>query len=86
MRLLAAQNSIYGSLAVVGTDASRSLFENGLIVMTVPDPAAAEEAVHFALLEHPEPHRLLLIGGGMNGSIAEALAHPQPRASRLRRT
>ncbi len=74
--LVAAQNSIYGSLAVVGTGASRSLFENGLIVMTVPDPSAAEEAVHFALLEHPAPRSLLLIGGGVNGSVAEALAHP----------
>ena len=74
--LVAAQNSVYGSLAVVETGASRSLFENGLIVMTVPDPAAAEEAVHFALLEHPDPRRLLLIGGGVNGSITEALTHP----------
>lgn len=74
--LVATRNSVYGSLAVVETGASRSLFENGLIVMTVPDPAAAEEAVHFALLEHPEPHRLLLIGGGVNGSVAEALKHP----------
>ena len=61
---------------MVQTGASRSLFENGLIVMTVPDPAAAEEAVHYALLEHREPRRLLLIGGGVNGSLAEALRHP----------
>ena len=74
--LVAVQNSVYGSLAVVETGASRSLFENGLIVMTVPDPAAAEEAVHFALLEHPNPRSLLLIGGGVNGSVAEALTHP----------
>jgi len=74
--LVAGQNSVYGSLAVVETGASRSLFENGLIVMTVPDPAAAEEAVHFALLEHPDPRTLLLIGGGVNGSVAEALTHP----------
>jgi len=74
--LVAAHNSVYGSLAVVDTGASRSLFENGLIVMTVPDPSAAEEAVHFALLEHPDPRRVLLIGGGINGSVAEALKHP----------
>jgi len=75
-KLVAVRNSIYGSLAVTETGDSRSLFENGLIVMTVPDPAAAEEAVHFAMLEHLEPRRLLLIGGGVNGSVAEALAHP----------
>ena len=74
--LVAARNSVYGSLAVVGTGASRSLFENGLIIMTVPDRAAAEEAVDLGLLEHPAPRRVLLIGGGVNGSAAEALAHP----------
>jgi spermidine synthase len=75
-QLIATRNSVYGSLAVVETNPSRSLFENGLIVMTVPDPAAAEEAVHYALLEHPQPRSLLLIGGGVNGSVAEAFAHP----------
>ena len=73
--LIATRTSVYGSLAVVETGASRSLFENGLIVMTVPDAAAAEEAVHYALLEHPEPRSLLLIGGGVNGSVAEAFRH-----------
>ena len=83
---LVAARILYGSLAVVETGASRSLFENGLIVMTVPDPAAAEEAVHFALLEHPDPRRLLLIGGGVNGSVAEALTHPSLERVALRRT
>ena len=74
--LVTTRNSLYGSLAVVETGASRSLFENGLIVMTVPDPAAAEEAVHWALLEHPAPRHLLLIGGGVNGCVVESLRHP----------
>ena len=74
--LVSTQNSLYGNLAVVSTGTSRSLFENGLIVATVPDAAAAEEAVHYALLEHPEPRRVLLIGGGLNGGVQQALAHP----------
>jgi spermidine synthase len=74
--LIATRNSVYGSLAVVGTEGSRSVYENGVVLFTVPDPAAAEEAVHYALLEHPSPRSLLLIGGGLNGSIAEALRHP----------
>jgi spermidine synthase len=75
-KVLAVRNSQYGNLAVVATEGSRSIYENGLVVSTVPDPAAAEEAVHYALLEHPSPHRLLLIGGGINGSIRQALKHP----------
>lgn len=73
--LVTTRNSIYGNLALVATEGSRSLYENGLVISTVPDPASAEEAVHFALLEHPAPASLLLIGGGMNGSVAQALQH-----------
>jgi spermidine synthase len=58
------------------TGAIRSLYENGSILANAPDPAAAEEAVDYALLEHPAPRRVLLIGGGVNGSVAEALKHP----------
>jgi len=74
--LVAARNSVYGNLAVVQTEGTRSLFENGLVAFNVPDPAAAEEAVHFALLQHPAPKSLLLIGGGVNGSLSQALQHP----------
>ena len=75
-RLVATRNSVYGNLAVVETEGSRTVFENGLAVFNVPDPAAAEEGVHYALLEHPSPKSLLLIGGGVNGSLAQALQHP----------
>ena len=74
--VLATRNSIYGNLAVIETEGMRSLYENGLVTFNVPDPPAAEEAVHFALLEHPHPTSLLLIGGGLNGSLIQALQHP----------
>ena len=73
--LVESRNSVYGNLALVATGESRSLFENGLRILTVPDPSAAEEAVHFALLEHAAPRRLLLIGGGINGSLTQALQY-----------
>jgi len=75
-RLVGVRNSIYGNLAVVETEGSRTVFENGLVLFNVPDPAAAEEGVHYALLEHPLPKSVLLIGGGVNGSLAQALEHP----------
>jgi spermidine synthase len=73
--VVAARNSVYGNLALVQTEGTRSLFENGLAAFHVPDPAAAEEAVHFALLQHAAPKSLLLIGGGLNGSLSQALQH-----------
>jgi len=74
--VLAVRNSSYGNLAVMGAGGGRSVYENGAILFNAPDPAAAEETVHFALLEHPSPRSLLLIGGGLNGSLTEALKHP----------
>jgi spermidine synthase len=74
-QLLETRNSVYGSLAVVETPGVRSLLENGLPLFSAPDPATAEENVHYALLEHPAPKSLLLIGGGAGGSLRQALQH-----------
>lgn len=75
-RLLESRDSIYGNLSVIETGAIRSVYDNGVILASAPDVAAAEEAVHYALLEHPAPANVLLIGGGVNGGIAQALKHP----------
>ncbi|HEX8925017.1 MAG TPA: fused MFS/spermidine synthase, partial [Terriglobales bacterium] len=65
-----------GNLAVVESEGNRSILQNGLVLFTAPDVSAAEEAVHFPLLEHRAPVSVLMIGGGLNGSIAEVLKHP----------
>ena len=74
--LLESRDSIYGNLAVIQTGNIRSIYDNGVILASAPGESAAEEAVHYALLEHPAPRQVLLIGGGVNGSIAQALQHP----------
>jgi spermidine synthase len=74
--LVTTRNSVYGNVAVVETPGTRSLFENGLLMFNSPDVAAAEESVHFALLQQPSPKSLLLIGGGASGSLMQALQHP----------
>lgn len=74
--LIDTRDSIYGRLAAVETGNVRTIYSNGMLVANIPDPSATEEAVHYALLEHPAPRRVLMIGGGLNGSIPEALKHP----------
>jgi spermidine synthase len=71
-----SRDSIYGNLAVTETGNIRSIYDNGVILASAPDESAAEEAVHYALLEHPAPRHVLLVGGGVNGSIAQTLKHP----------
>ncbi len=75
-RLVESRDTIYGNLTVTETGTVRTIYDNGVVLANGPDNNAAEEAVHYALLEHPAPHTVLLIGGGVNGSIAQALKHP----------
>ena len=84
-RLVGSRDSIYGNLAVIETGNEtgntetgniRSIYDNGVILASAPDENAAEEAVHYALLEHPAPRHLLMIGGGVSGSISQAMKHP----------
>jgi spermidine synthase len=74
--LVASRDSRYGKLQVVRSEEQVSLYSNGARVFSYPNPAAAEESVHFALLQRPEARKVLLIGGGEGGSLEEALKYP----------
>jgi len=74
--LLSAENSIYGNVAVVKRGGQVSFFYDGIRIYTTSDERFAEESVHFALLQHPSPKNVLLIGGGTAGLLREILKHP----------
>ncbi|MEK7397407.1 MAG: hypothetical protein AAB116_10780, partial [Candidatus Poribacteria bacterium] len=71
-----SKNSIYSNLTVVGMEDTYTFFSNGLSMFSVPNPASAEQVSHFAMLEHPDPQKVLLISGGVSGSLGEILKHP----------
>ncbi|MBD3289637.1 hypothetical protein GF337_12600, partial [candidate division KSB1 bacterium] len=77
--ILDDETTIYGHITVAKLQENISFFENGFLMFTYPDLFYAEEAVHFALLEHPAPESVLLIGGGVGGSLEQVLTHPQVR-------
>jgi spermidine synthase len=81
--LLTSRNSIYGNLAVIKQDNTYNFFNNGLYNFTVPDEFTSERIAHFALLEHPEPRKVLLIGGGVSGVLREILKHPVEKVDYL---
>ena len=53
-----------------------SIYGNGQILTSFPDPYQSALKAHFILCEHPHPEKVLLIGGGISGIIKEILKHP----------
>jgi spermidine synthase len=75
--LLANIESIYGNFAITRQEpAGIYLYQNGVFSGASPPlRGTVDEFVHFALLQHPAPRRVLLIGGGILGGLAEVLKH-----------
>ena len=75
--IVASENSIYSNITVAKRGKQIVFFENGLLITTPADnKMTAEESVHFALLTHPNPKTVLLIGGGTAGLLDEILKYP----------
>ncbi len=64
---------------VVTGDGQSDVYVDGLWSFAVPDREAAEYAVHPAMLQHPDPRDILLVGGAVSGALGEVLRHPGVR-------
>ena len=76
------QNSRYGNLSVLENEGQYVFFVDGVpnLITPIPDLPSLEEFVHLPLLAHPEPAKVLILGGGAGGMINEALKHPSIEA------
>lgn len=66
----------YHNISVTEKKEQISVFINGMWVFSSPDILSREQAVHPALLQHPHPRHILLLGGGIAGHAKEILKHP----------
>jgi spermidine synthase len=74
--LLDSKSTAYGVVAAARLESQITFYENAIPLFSVPDALTAEESVHPALLQHPAPRSVLIIGGGPGGSVPECLKHP----------
>jgi spermidine synthase len=72
-QVIATADSPYALLSAAREAEQISFFANGLWQFTYPDPLTAEYQVQLGLLEHPQPRRVLLLGGGVAGLGSEIL-------------
>ena len=73
--IVLSKNTPYGQIHITRLQDQYNIYQNGLWMYTSPDPLSAESSVHFALLQHPAPKRILQISGGID-LLNEILKHP----------
>jgi spermidine synthase len=84
-QLIETHQSKHGTISVLQREGQYSFFQSGHLVFTTAGPEAihpgmenidAVQYAHFALVQHQDPQRILLVGGGLRGVLDEILQHP----------
>jgi spermidine synthase len=76
MEILEVRQTPYGILEITRRAGQITVYENGLPLASSDDPSASEERSHLTLALHPNPRRILWIGGSLGGALPEVLRHP----------
>jgi len=79
LMLVESRDSRYQNIVLAKAEEQYSLFTNGAFITTYPDKYQSAVKAHFLLSQHPNPRRILLIGGGITGLLYEILKHPVER-------
>ena len=75
-KLVAEVESKYQNLTLGSREKQFTLFCDGQVAADFPDPYSYAPPAHFWLCQHPDPRRVLVLGGGAEGLLAEMLRHP----------
>jgi len=75
-KIISQVESKYGDIVITERNELNSVYINGQLNSSYPNPYLAEESVHFPLLTYANPQKVLLIGGGFSGTLQEILKHP----------
>jgi spermidine synthase len=72
--LLQSKDSPYGRISITQREEQLSVFLNDALAFET-EGTEAEHFAHLAALQHPQPERILILGGGIEGTVAEVLKH-----------
>ncbi len=74
--LLESADSRYQNLVLARHEEQYTLYTNGTVRSSFPDPYANIMLANSILIQHPKPKDVLIIGAGIEGLIAEMLKFP----------
>ncbi|MEJ2717407.1 MAG: fused MFS/spermidine synthase [Deltaproteobacteria bacterium] len=79
MKLLVSEPTPYQQVELARLGNQISLFGNGKIVSSFPDPYTADRLTAIIMAEKPDAKRFLLIGGGIGSVVSSLLRYPVQR-------
>ncbi|HYX08944.1 MAG TPA: hypothetical protein VE912_19585 [Bacteroidales bacterium] len=78
-QLIYIRDTPYGTLAVTRNDGQVNFYENNVLLFNTQNIIAQEEDVHYTMVQHADPENVLLISGGISGTLNEILKYPVQR-------
>ncbi len=69
------KNTPLGRYTISNCKNEYKFYENGVYIFSTGNRLYNEESVHFAMLQHKKPKKILLISGGIDGMIDEILKY-----------
>lgn len=72
--LVESRDTPYGRISITQREQQVSVFVNNALAFET-EGTEAEHFAHLAALQHPRPERILILGGGIEGTVAEVLKH-----------
>ncbi|MCX6226749.1 MAG: hypothetical protein NTV01_18710 [Bacteroidia bacterium] len=90
--IVATRSGSSGRITITRSGDQVNVFENGILVQSSGNTLVCEEIAHFAMIQHPDPRNVLVIGGLLSGIGQELskypcnridLAEPDPQVFRL---
>jgi spermidine synthase len=73
--VIESKQTPYGKITITRIAEQYNLFENSNPVPLAGDATQREEAVHYAMLLHPQPEQVLMISCGIGGTIDEVFKY-----------
>jgi predicted membrane-bound spermidine synthase len=75
VELVENRDSRYQNVAIGRIAEQYSLYGNGEVVASFPDPTTYRAEAHYLATQHPDPESVLLIGAGSEGLVRYLLEH-----------
>ena len=70
------QETPFGKITITKVAGQLNFYENGTTLFTTDNIIENEENIHYAMVQHPDPKNVLLVSGGVSGTLKEILMKP----------